>query len=147
MSLIAHDYNIVFSQAATQTSAVTVCISLYNYEHHITETLESVRSQTQPVLDLIVVDDQSTDNSLPVASEWIHAHASRFNEVWLVRHVHNQGLSSARNTAISISNTPYLFILDADNLLYPRCIQRCTAALDADPDAAMAYPIIEKFGE
>jgi len=142
----AHQF--VFSQVNAQSpSQITVCISLYNYQNYITETLDSVQQQTQSELDLVVVEDQSPDNSLTVAREWIVRHADRFNTVHLVQHEQNRGLSAARNTAISISQTPNLFILDADNLLYPRCIQRCLAALEADPQASVAYPIIEKFGE
>ena len=128
-------------------SKVTVCISLYNYQDYITETLSSVYRQTQLDLDLIVVEDRSPDSSLAIAREWIVRHAERFNTVRLVQHEQNQGLSAARNTAIGISRTPNLFILDADNLLYPRCIERCLLALEADPQASVAYPIIEKFGE
>ncbi|MGC1305931.1 MAG: glycosyltransferase family 2 protein [Phormidesmis sp.] len=147
--LKAHPYQFVFSQAgrATEPSPVSVCISLYNYQQHITETLESVYRQTQADLDLIIVEDRSTDDSLAVAKAWLSQHAQRFNTVHLVQHEQNQGLSAARNTAIEISATLTLFILDADNLLYPRCIERCLEALAADPQAAMAYPIIEKFGE
>ena len=128
-------------------SKVTVCISLYNYQSYITETLDSVRQQTESALDLIVVEDQSPDQSLAFAKDWIVRHAERFNRVHLVQHEQNQGLSAARNTAISLSQTPNVFILDADNLLYPRCIERCLLALEADPQASVAYPIIEKFGE
>ena len=93
-----------------------------------------------------MVEDCGTDNSLAIARNWMQRYARRFNSIHLVQHERNQGLSAARNTAISISKTPNLFILDADNLLYPRCIERCLAALEADPKAAVAYPIIEKFG-
>ena len=141
-------YQFVFSATtARPLGKVTVCISLYSYQNYIEDTLGSVYQQTLADLDLIVVEDRSIDDSLAVAKSWIAAHAERFNTVHLVQHEQNQGLSAARNTAISLSRTPNLFILDADNLLYPRCVERCLAALDADPQAAMAYPIIEKFGE
>jgi hypothetical protein len=54
-------------------------------------------------------------------------------------------LAAARNTAFSASRTPFVFVLDADNELYPRCIEECWLAL-LESDAAFAYPIIEKFG-
>ena len=146
--LVTHPYQTIFSQSDDDAaSKVTVCISLYSYQDYIVETLESVRQQTESDLDLIVVEDRSTDNSLAVAREWIVRHAKRFNRIHLVQHEQNQGLSAARNTAIGISQTLNLFILDADNLLYPRCVERCLAALEADPEASVAYPIIEKFGE
>ena len=141
-----HPHTILFSQSATTSAEVTVCISLYNYQQYIVETLESVNSQTLQCLDLIVVDDRSTDNSLALAGEWMQQNAERFNRIKLIRHEQNQGLSITRNTAILQTGTPYIFILDADNLLYPRCLERCLEALTFDPNAAVAYPIIEKFG-
>lgn len=146
-----HARTIIFAKNGTLSSQVTVCISLYNYQQHIVETLRSVYAQTHSALDLIVVEDCSTDDSLAIAHRWLTANAQRFNSVYLVQQAQNQGLSAARNTAIEMSVTPYVFILDADNLLYPRCVERCVEALDAaiadNQQAAVAYPIIEKFGE
>lgn len=145
--LETYPHRLVFSQDGLGASQVTVCVSLYNYQNYIVETLQSVYQQTEATLDLVVVDDGSTDNSLSVAEHWLEGNAKRFNAVSLVQHIDNQGLSAARNTAIAVSSTPYIFILDADNLLYPRCVARCLAALNADLQASVAYPIIEKFGE
>ncbi len=147
-----HSHKMIFAQDntpqnKTEESLITVCISLYNYESQIVETLQSVSEQTQAIIDLVVVEDCSTDASLPVAVRWLQAHSIRFNQIRLLQHTENKGLSAARNTAIAASTTPYVFILDADNLLYPRCITRCVEALDADSQASVAYPIIEKFGE
>ena len=145
--LKVHPYKTVYSHGRKSTSPVTVCISLYNYQDYIAETLQSVYEQTQQMLDLVVVEDGGSDSSLAVAQRWLQQHASRFNRVQLIQHEQNRGLSAARNTAISVSESPYVFILDADNLLYPRCVERCLEALDSDRNASVAYPIIEKFGE
>ena len=142
-----HSYRVVFDKASGNRCPVTVCVSLYNYQHHIVETLQSVYHQTQRSLNLVVVEDCSTDSSLVVAVDWLKAHAQRFESVYLVQHEENRGLSAARNTAVKLSDAPYVFILDADILLYPRCVERCLAALEADRLASVAYPIIEKFGE
>jgi len=142
-----HPYQFFFEKEAPDKSKVTTCISLYNYQQHIIETLDSVCCQTLANIDLVIVEDCSTDDSLAVVEDWIKVNEQRFNTIYLVQHMENQGLSGARNTAVSISSTPYVFILDADNLLYPRCIERCVEALETDERAAVAYPIIEKFGE
>lgn len=145
--LKVHPYQTVLSYAGTVLSPVTVCISLYNYQDYIIETLQSVYEQTQQLIDLVVVEDKGSDHSLAVAEQWMQTHRYRFNTIQLIQHKHNQGLSAARNTAVSVSVSPYVFILDADNLLYPRCTERCLEALQADKQASVAYPIIEKFGE
>jgi hypothetical protein len=59
-------------------SRVSVIIPLFNYAHTIVEALESVLCQTVPDVDLIVIDDRSTDRSVAVARSWLESHAQRF---------------------------------------------------------------------
>jgi GT2 family glycosyltransferase len=64
----------------------------------------------------------------------------------LIRRPINGGLpASSRNLAFEYAQGELLFILDADNSVLPRGFEKLTAALDADPDAAFSYGIIEKF--
>lgn len=128
------------------TPIVTVIISLYNYGQHITDCLESVKLQTISELDLIVVDDCSTDDSAEIAHRWLIENSARFSKYLLIRHKINSGPGAARNTAFARSRTKYVFVLDADNLLYPRCLERLISALD-NCDASFAYSYIERFGE
>jgi glycosyltransferase involved in cell wall biosynthesis len=125
---------------------VTVIISLYNYGKFVPACLDSVREQTLEDLALIVVDDCSKDHSAEVAASWLDDHASRFNHCQLLRHLTNSGLAQTRNTAFSFAITPYVFVLDADNILYPRCLERLLSAL-ANCDASFAYCYAEKFGD
>jgi len=104
-----------------------------------------VRRQTLDSFDLIVVDDVSTDGSESVVCEWLETNASRFGGVQLVRHMKNSGPMVTRNTAIELSGTRYCFFLDADNQLYPRCLEQCVEAAN-ESSAAVVYPILEVFG-
>lgn len=124
----------------------TVAISLYNYKDYIIPCLESVKTQTIPNLDLIVVDDYSTDGSLDVAHDWLATYGDRFSRCLLIRHRSNRGLASTRNTAFPNARTGYVFVLDADNLLYPRCLERLVSALE-HCSASFAYCYLEKFGD
>lgn len=126
--------------------AVTVIVSLYNYEHHIIECLESVKYQTINDLDLIVVDDCSTDSSLEIVHKWFTENGDRFTRYLLIHQGVNMGQMKARNTGFSHVRTGYVFVLDADNTLYPRCLEQLRSALD-NCDASFAYCYIEKFGE
>jgi len=128
------------------TPVVTVIVSLYNYRQHIVDCLESVKPQTIGELDLIVVDDRSTDDSAEIAHKWLTENGGRFSKYLLIRHKINSGPGAARNTAFAGSRTKYVFVLDADNLLYPRCLERLVSALD-NCDASFAYTYIERFGE
>ena len=126
-------------------AAVTVVIPLYNYEQTVIEALESVRQQTLYPLDLVIVDDASTDASLERALDWVRAHPSRFNRVQILRNLANSGLAATRNAAFSAAETPYVLPLDPDNSLRPRCCEALLTALDASP-AAYAYPVIQEYG-
>jgi GT2 family glycosyltransferase len=64
----------------------------------------------------------------------------------LLRHPVNRGLGAARNMALGAARGTYCFVLDADNLVYPRCLPVLASALDEHPEVVFAYPIIEAFG-
>ncbi len=142
----AKENSILYQKRAEQNGEVTVCVSLYNYQEYIVETLESIYHQTLKPIDLIIVDDCSTDWSVTVTQIWLQQRQNRFNQIKLIKHQQNNGLSASRNTAIALSDTPFIFIIDADNLLYPRCIDRCLEVIK-DSEAAFTYPVLEKFGE
>jgi glycosyltransferase involved in cell wall biosynthesis len=125
---------------------VTVAISLYNYKDYIISCLESVKAQTILLVDLIVVDDCSNDGSSQLVYKWLMENGERFSRYYLLRHRKNLGLPSARNSAFFKSKTEYVFVLDADNMLYPMCLERLISALD-HCDASFAYCYLEKFGE
>src|SRR4051794_26442858 len=80
-------------------SLVSVIISLYNYERYIEECLASVAKQSYRRLEIIVVDDGSTDLSAVTAKGWLEQNRNRFERALLVRHLYNEGPSQARNTA------------------------------------------------
>jgi glycosyltransferase involved in cell wall biosynthesis len=138
------EYSIVFDRAGDKYVEVCVCISLHNYECYIVETLDSVLYQTLQPLDLVIVDDLSTDGSRCIAANWLMTNQDRFNNVFLVSHHRNSGLAAARNTGFSLVNTKYVFVLDADNYIYPRCLNRCLEAIKT-AKADFAYSIIERF--
>ncbi len=141
--------DIVFEQIGNPeppADLVTVAVSLYNYARFLPDCLNSVLAQRHPHLDLVVVDDVSTqDDSVAVARDWLQAHGKRFARVSLLRHRRNQGLAQARNTAFAHARSSHVFVLDADNEIYPRAIGRLHQAIDTS-GAAAAYTQQELFG-
>lgn len=133
-------------QRGSLARPVSVVIPLYNYERYIVETLDSALAQTARDLAIIVIDDRSTDNSLDAAAGWMRRNQDSGLGMLLLSHRENAGLSIARNTAIAAAQSPFCFMLDADNVLYPRCIEKHLAALESRPDAVAAYSLIEVFG-
>jgi glycosyltransferase involved in cell wall biosynthesis len=138
----------LFAHTAAPPSAdlVTVAVSLHNYARFLPECLDSVAAQRHAALDLVVVDDASAqDESADVALGWLKANAGRFAGVTLLRHRRNQGLAQTRNTAFEMARGELVFVLDADNTLYPRAIARLREALD-DEGFDAAYTQLEFFG-
>jgi hypothetical protein len=140
------DHEIAFARDALGAARATVAVPLYNYAGMVDEALISVRDQTTEALDLIVVDDASTDESFAVAKRWLEANADRFNRVMLIRNARNAGLGFTRNVAFANAETPYVLPLDADNRLRPECVERALAAIEPAA-AAFAYPALQEFGE
>lgn len=116
---------------------LTVAISLFNYGHYIAETLASVcRQSIAQAIELIVVDDASTDDSLHQLARFQAEHAALFTRLGAFRcerHPHNRGLAEARNTAFALASTPAVLVLDADNTLLPQAAACLEAALQAAP--------------
>ena len=106
---------------------VSVVIPCFNHGRFLPEAIESVLAQTYPWIEILVVDDGSTDNTREVAAQYPH-----------VRYVyqHNQGLSAARNTGIRHSTGDFLVFLDADDLLYPGAIACNVGYMQEQQDAA-----------
>jgi glycosyltransferase involved in cell wall biosynthesis len=137
--------DVLFSSDALRVSEVTVVIPLYNYAGYIVEALESVRQQTLFDLDLIVVDDASTDDSTKLAVGWMHEHAKRFNRALVVQNRVNAGLALTRNAGFNAAETAFVLPLDADNKLRPKCCEVCLDVL-RNSSAGFAYPTIQTFG-
>jgi glycosyltransferase involved in cell wall biosynthesis len=139
------EYSLIYQSARRSLSRVSVVIPLFNYGKFLGEALESVRHQSIRNLDVIIVDDRSTDDSVAVARTWLEHHASEFNMVALLQNRQNSKLGPTRNAAISFSDTEFFFPLDPDNLLLPDCIEKCLAMLD-ETGAGFAYPTLQYFG-
>jgi glycosyltransferase involved in cell wall biosynthesis len=134
------------SSLARTEEEVAVCVTVYNNEAYVLQALDSVREQTWQPLRLMVMDSASTDGSLALAEQWVQQHADRFGCVEVGRLKTNSGgPGRPRNQAVTQAQTNFFLPLDADNMLYPRCIERLWESLSAS-SAAFAYPILEKFG-
>ncbi|MGU3539573.1 glycosyltransferase family 2 protein [Methylobacterium sp. A54F] len=147
-SLFPYAYDVLLahgSEDAPAEGAVTVAVSLFNYADYVLEALESVRAQTHGPLELIVVDDASTDAGVAQVRTWMEAHRWRFGRMRLVRHTENAGLPQARNTAFALARTDHVLVLDADNALHPPAIAKLHRAIRRG-DYGLAYAQIEQFG-
>lgn len=103
---------------------VSVVVPSYNAARTLDETLRSVRGQTHPVLDIVVVDDGSTDATAAIAE----AHAAADSRVRLIRQ-ENGGVAAARNTGWRAARSDFIALIDSDDLWAPTMIEKLLAAM------------------
>ena len=139
-------YDTVFERDALGSADVTVMVPLYNYENYVLEALDSVYEQSLGALDLIVVDDCSTDRSLEVATAWAERKAARFNRIVVLKNRSNYGLAKCRNSGFDAAETLYVLPLDADNKLLPHCCERLLNTMRSSR-VGFVYGTIQRFGD
>ena len=116
------------NKASVQNTLISIIIPCYNHATFLTKAIESVLTQNYKNVEIIVVDDESSDNTKEVAESYGDP----------VRYVYkkNGGLSAARNTGLEYIQGNYVVFLDADDWLYPNALQTNLNLLLKHPDAA-----------
>ena len=106
---------------------VSVVIPCFNQARFLGAAIASALAQTHTPVEVVVVDDGSTDDTAAVTA--------RFPGVRYVRQ-ENAGLSAARNTGLGKSRGAYLAFLDADDVLLPRAVEAALECLETSPECA-----------
>ena len=117
---------------------VSVIIPNFNYAHFLEESVNSVLAQTYSNIELIVVDDGSTDNSLEVLSQ--------ISGKILVIESPNRGSCVARNLGMAEANGLYIAFLDADDAWDPEKIERQVKRLE-ESNADLVFCQMRAYGE
>ena len=113
---------------------VSIIIPSYNYENFIIEAINSALSQSHSNIEIIVVDDGSTDETASI----VRALAKNDERIFYI-HQYNQGLSAARNTGVKRSKGEFIVFLDADDILHPEKIQAHLEHFSQKPKADISY--------
>ena len=111
---------------------VSVIIPTYNRARLVGAAVESVLAQTYRPLEVIVVDDGSSDESQ-------HALSRYRDEILLLRHERNRGAPAARNTGVSAARGEYVAFLDSDDLWEPDKLEKQMAAMLAGPGYGFCF--------
>ena len=115
------------------TPAVSVVIPTYNYGHYVAGALKSALRQTCADLEVIVVDDASTDDTAAVVRPYLADARVAYHRV------PHGGVSAAKNQGIHLARAPLVAFLDADDLWLPRKLERQLAFFRADPELGVVY--------
>jgi len=121
---------------------VSVIIPCFNHELFITETIESVLKSTYRPIEIIVVNDGSSDNSEQI----IKSLQNQYSNLIYTRQ-ENAGPAVARNRGIAQANGSYILPLDADDLISLDYIEKAVEVLDTNPKVKLVYCEADFFGE
>jgi glycosyltransferase involved in cell wall biosynthesis len=113
---------------------ISVIIPCYNYAHFLPEAVESVLRQTYSHFECIIINDGSSDNTEEISQKYCMLD----KRVKYIKQ-ENQGLSSARNTGISIAVGKYILPLDADDRISPDYANKAVAVLEDNPNIGIVY--------
>ena len=144
------DSNVLYESGEAEWSeGISVCISLYNYGSRVVDALNSVLTQTEAgAVELIVVDDASSDNSAAVVETWMRDHHRHLGRCLLLQHAENGGLAAARNSAFRAATSRWCFVLDADNQLDCEALACCGhLAKQADAHCAVIHSLVRVKAE
>lgn len=117
---------------------ITVIVLCHNYGRFLAEAIESALAQTYTPLEVLVMDDGSTDDTLEVAQRYA-------GRVSVLSHP-NMGLERTCNRAVSAARGEYFAFLSADDVFEPAYVEELFRALERSPDASFAYCPARMFG-
>ena len=116
----------------TDKPLVSVIVPVYNGEKYIAETIQSALDQTYKNLEIIVVDDGSTDSTADIVKS--------FNDERIIYlHQQNSGANVARNYGINASKGEFIAPLDADDIWLPHKIEAQVNEFSKDPEIGLVY--------
>ena len=130
----------VLSRTTTSSNEalVSVIIPCYNHARFLGEAIDSVKRQSYPHIEIIVVDDGSTDDTEQVLTKYPNIHRKRQD---------NLGVACARNIGLSMSRGAYVLFLDADDRLLPDAVDTGVRALESRKDYAFAFGLVMSNGK
>lgn len=106
---------------------ISVCIPAYNSSEFIGETIKSILNQTYKNLELIIVDDQSKDNTIEIVESF------KDERIKLYRNEKNLGMVGNWNRCLELAKGEYVKLICADDLLMPKALEKEAAAMDSNP--------------
>ena len=123
------------------TGLVSIIIPAYNAARYLSEAVNSALHQTYSDVEIIVVDDGSTDNIKDIARP--------YREAGKIQYIYqeNKGLSAARNTGIRAARGEYIAFLDSDDLFLPDKLEKQVRYLEEHPACDICYCNLKHFYE
>ncbi|MEK4083019.1 glycosyltransferase family 2 protein [Psychrobacillus sp. FSL K6-1415] len=117
---------------------VTILTPVYNHEKYLDEYFESIINQTYKNIELVLIDDASTDQSIVIIEKWLPKLKERFLLRYLARK-ENKGLIYNCNEGLNLANGKYMCLFASDDIMFPTNIEEKTIFLESNSEYAMVY--------
>lgn len=114
----------------TNKGLVSVIVPMYNVAKHLPKCVESIIKQSYSNLEILLVNDKSTDDTVVVATQFMESDS----RIKLIQHDSNQGVSAARNNGIKSCKGDYIIFVDADDYLHPNMIEKLICRFGNETD-------------
>lgn len=118
---------------------VSIIIPAWNAERYVKEAVDSALAQTYPAVEVIVVDDGSTDGTKAALAPYVE------NSRIAYMYQKNKGLAGARNTGIRAAKGEFVALLDSDDMFLPKKIEKQVSALGSYPEYGACYSDLIHF--
>jgi glycosyltransferase involved in cell wall biosynthesis len=128
-----------------KTPLVSIVVTCYNYGRYVIESLDSVKKQTYANLELIIINDGSTDDSDKVIKKWLKENPNTAKKTQYVSQK-NQGIVFARNKGLDLAQGEYIIFLDADDVLPDDYIKK-SVDFAIKNDADVVYGDFHQFSD
>lgn len=116
---------------------ISIIVPVFNRSTIVTDTLDSIAAQTERPLALIIVDNNSTDDSLAVVTKWAVRHEAPDFSVTVLSET-TPGAPAARNKGFESVTTPYVMFFDSDDIMSPNHVKDFADTFRADPQLDIA---------
>ena len=134
---------IVQPRLLTTRPTVSVVVPCYNYGHYLPQAVSSILAQDGVDLEVIIVDDHSTDGSELVAADL----AARHESVRLIRNEENKRHIATYNTGLAETTGDYVVLLSADDMLAEGALARAVSLMEHHPNVGLVYGYAPVFTE
>lgn len=124
---------------------VSIIIPIYNVASYVEACLQSVFNQTYQNIEILLVDDCGTDDSMDIVTNLIKGYDGNF-EIKVLHHPQNKGLSAARNTGIKAASGEYIYFLDSDDTIPHDGINNLAKKVFEHPNVSFVIGNIQTIG-
>lgn len=129
----------------TALPLVTVVGLCYNHSLYVLESLESIRNQTYPHLQVILIDDCSKDDSVAIVENWLRQHELNWT---FIKHEQNRGITKSLNESLQSAQGKYYKAIACDDVLLPHFISTMVERFEKLPnDYALIYSDVQTINE